>query len=304
MNTSFFGIERQGLAKVLLPALILCLSTLVVQAETGDVEVGCFYASSWTSTDYECGTKKHAKGSWDDVAIAWRDRMDLWNDASTCKTGLYESWFQDPSMDADGSDYNRIDRHDVAMLLTHGGVNNDWKYRAKMQNKTAENICSARQEHMLYGDRSNVRSLQNGDLEILILPGCNGLHYCTCWKWDFSHELHVINAFHGVATTGMEFVDRMKDYAFDGLFESASNAWFSNAYYKTPGMNRWQCPVVLAEADTAAHAQDLLTDERWWDVFDVDYTSASEGTRWFYTYCDPGPPGPEGGDTKGNTTCN
>ena len=262
---------------------------------------GTYYEHNWSSSYDDCGTYLKNKGSWIDVAEAWYYAMIDFGHAVSwvINDTLYQWEFHDPNYDP-GYDYMYIDDADIAMLLTHGGcsASSNWEYSALMSRKDYYGDCYANQLDMVYGD--DATSTPKGDLEALIIPGCHGLHYCNNWKWDFDHELHSINAFHGETHTGYELVPKMEDFVSDGYDESISDAWMSIMHY-TAG-SYWQCPVTVTRADNSTHAQNYMFDETFYLEFG-DYPPDTYGLRRKYSTCDPGLPGPTHGDTYANTTC-
>lgn len=279
-----------------------CLAVFVAMPNTAraNIEIGTYVESSWTGTPCAGASPKP---SWLDAANAWRNWIytnGVWDVCDSTVSNLYAYYFHDRTYDSYGFDHNYIDKYDLAMLLTHGGAGTapNWEYTARMTFTSTGEDCHARQSKMVYGDVSG--QTYTGDLEVLILPGCNGLFYCNNQSWKFQEYLHLINAFHGTTHTGDELDTHLVAFADDGYDESISDSWFSNLHYQA-GVY-WHCPVSIARADTVAHAQEYIFEETYY-LTKPNYPPFTSFVRRKFNTCDPGVAGPTDGDTFANTDC-
>jgi hypothetical protein len=261
-----------------------------------DFELATAVEHSWTSPENNCGTSAHAKPSWLDAADAFQARLrqhDVVIGSGLWITTLYENHYHDTDFDPNGYDQGVFDSADVGMLLTHGsnGSSSGWHYGAMMSRSSGTNDCSANQDYMVYGDLTS----SDGDLEVLILPGCNGLHYCLGWKWNYEEQLHTINALHGSSFTTNELDDHMIDFVDDGFYQSISQSWWTNMHYDVSDL--WNCPVSIARHIDHSGAYNFLYNEQF-DSWYSDAANDNYGLRVKYSSCDPGAPGDE--DNEGD----
>lgn len=289
-------------------ALLLTMSTFLSihssDANAGWVEFETFFESTWTlPPNTECGSFENAYACAHHGSNAWAIAINDIGEARSMATfaNLFEYNVEDADYSPGMNDHAWLDDGDVGILWTHGGSGwaPNWQYSALMSHTVnGAYSCNSIQSQMVYGDEGGS---DGGDLEVLILPGCNGLHYCLSWDWNHTEDLHTVNAFHALSWhSDATAKDRMEDLAYEAYDNSVSSAWMSIMRYEAPG-GRWNCPVSVAKADTIANAQAYLYNE----TLNLEYgdKTPNRAVRRKFSRCDPGNPGPAHGDTFENTNC-
>ena len=288
--------------------LFFCLIFLFTASDANaQYEISTAYETNWGDDGYySCGNSNYDNEDWEDIAFAFRDTLEdnyPYSDTySTTYSELKSSRFSDPNYYTNAVDYDYFDDADIGFLLTHGGLNSSDEFGAMASNwwysGSPVNYCNSAQEDMYYGDNYGVHK---GDMEHFIFAGCNGLHYCTCWKWNFTFQLHGIHAFHGSTAINIYDTDRFVNFVNDGFDESVSDSWISHMRWNNGAYSF--CPVTVTAADTIAHAQDYMFDEEFYPLMG-DYPPFTHKVRRKYSSCDPGYPGSSSGYNFYDTVCN
>lgn len=205
---------------------------------------------------------------WEDYGDAWYDELDskpfYEKDGKYLNGSMKDSMFTDEDEVAWGEDHDYLDHCDAALICTHGRIEGDGYWSARMRvDETGPGDCYSELEDMSLGDL---------DLEFLHLSSCHSLDE-DLWdsEWPAAmDDLHQVDGFHGVMLIVWNWISDYEDFA-DEAYSSSSvaTAWVDNMYHlefpNDPDCS--QCPVAFAEGDSRVNVSYRLNNETYYNKY-------------------------------------